>query len=509
LLSLFLASMEGTVVATAMPTIVAQLGGLSIYSWVFSVYLLTSTTTGPIYGKLSDLYGRKRVYIFSLALFLAGSLLCGQAQSMEQLILFRAVQGLGAGGILPLVFTIIGELFSLEQRARMQGLLSGVWGVSAVIGPLIGGFLVDQASWQWVFYINLIPGLLAGGLVWFAGKDSRREPRTAAVDYAGAALLTGAVFSLLLGMEELGSANEGATTAGGLATGHIPASLLLAASAALFAALIWVERRAADPMLPLALFRDRLFAVSIANGVLAGWAMFGGLNYVPLFVQAVLGTSATQAGITLTPMSLAWTVFSVAGSALLLRMGYRTLALIGMLLLAAGSFLMSQIGTQTSQIQIMVNVGLMGAGMGLALPAFLIAVQSTVPRNQLGAATSTLTFSRSIGGTLGRSLMGVYLSSQLAGFLQAAGIDPSRVSLDSLVDPIATSSALGSTAAALEGSLRQALAVAIANLFLIAFAAALAGTVVVLFAPGGKIAHLMEERRDVKASTTEPTESTD
>jgi EmrB/QacA subfamily drug resistance transporter len=493
MLSLFLASMEGTVVATAMPTIVAQLGGLSIYSWVFSVYLLTSTTTGPIYGKLSDLYGRKRVYIFSLALFLAGSLLCGQAQSMEQLILYRAVQGLGAGGILPLVFTIIGELFNLEQRARMQGLLSGVWGVSSIIGPLIGGFLVDQVAWQWVFYINLIPGLLAGGLVWFAWKDSQREPRTAAVDFAGAALLTGAVFCLLLGMEQLGASSGSGVTTAGLSIGGGNGWSLLMASAVLFAGLVWVERRAADPMLPLALFRDRLFAVSIVNGVLAGWAMFGGLNYVPLFVQAVLGTTATQAGISLTPMSLAWTVFSVVGSALLLRMGYRTLALIGMILLTAGNFLMAQIGTQTSLLQVMVNVALMGAGMGLAVPAFLIAVQSTVPRHQLGTATSTLTFSRSIGGTLGVSVMGVFLSTQLAGLLQASGIDPGSVSLDSLVDPVAAST-LSPAAAALEEPLRQALAAAIANLFLIAFAAALLGTLVVLFAPGGKIARLIEER---------------
>ncbi|HEX9013220.1 MAG TPA: MFS transporter, partial [Anaerolineaceae bacterium] len=261
LLSLFLASMEGTVVATAMPTIVGQLGGLSIYSWVFSVYLLASTTTVPIYGKLSDLYGRKLVYIISMGIFLAGSVLCGQARSMEQLILFRAVQGLGAGGVLPLAFTIIGELFSLEQRARMQGLFSGIWGVSAVIGPLIGGFLVDQASWHWVFYINLFPGVLAISAVWAAWKDARREGLSRpAVDYPGAALLTLGVLSLLLGLDELGSP---------LAWGFLSAAL------AFFAGLVWAERRAADPILPFALFRDRLFTVSILHGLLSGWALFG------------------------------------------------------------------------------------------------------------------------------------------------------------------------------------------------------------------------------------------
>ncbi|MBE0695538.1 MAG: MFS transporter, partial [Anaerolineaceae bacterium] len=191
MLSIFLASVEGTIVATAMPTIVSQLGGLSIYSWVFAIFMLTSTTTVPLYGKLSDVFGRKQVYLVSMILFLLGSVLCGLATSMEQLIFYRAVQGIGAGGVLPLTFTIIGDLFSLEQRARMQGLFSGVWGISSIIGPLIGGFLVDQISWQWVFYINVLPGLIAIGLVWFPWKDSpKQKGAKPSIDYVGAALLT-------------------------------------------------------------------------------------------------------------------------------------------------------------------------------------------------------------------------------------------------------------------------------------------------------------------------------
>ncbi len=287
LLSIFLASVEGTIVSTAMPTIVSQLGGLSIYSWVFAMYMLTSTTTVPIYGKLSDVFGRKQVFLVAMLLFLAGSVLCGLASSMEQLIFFRAVQGIGAGGVLPLTFTIIGDLFSFEQRARMQGLFSGVWGVSSIIGPLIGGFLVDQISWQWVFYINLLPGVIAIALVWFPWKNSASRKNTMpAIDVAGAGLLTIGIICLLLGLDKLGQARGG---------------LLLGASAILFGALAWVERRAADPILPLRLFRDRLFTISILHGILSGWAMFGSLTYVPLFVQAVLGTSATQAGFTFNP----------------------------------------------------------------------------------------------------------------------------------------------------------------------------------------------------------------
>jgi EmrB/QacA subfamily drug resistance transporter len=474
MLSLFLASMEGTVVATAMPSIVAQLGGLSIYSWVFAIYMLTSTTTVPIYGKLSDLYGRKLVYIISMILFLAGSILCGQAHNMQQLILFRAFQGLGAGGVLPLAFTIIGQLFSLEQRARMQGLFSAVWGVSAIIGPLIGGFLVDQISWHWVFYINVIPGLLACGLVWFAWKDV--APKAGArinVDYLGGALLTLGGLSLLLGLNELGTP---------LGWG------CLVAAVCMFVGLAWAEKRAPDPILPLHLFKDRLFTVSIWHGVLAGWAMFGSITYVPLFVQAVLGTSATQAGITLTPSSLAWTVASIFGGRLLLKMGYRTLSLIGMVILAAGTFFMSQINVGTSQYSIMLYTSMMGVGMGLAIPAFLIAVQSTVSGKDLGVATSTLTFSRSIGGTLGVSILGVFLSSRLASQLLAAGLDPTSVSLNTLLDPIAGANI------AIEGPLRQALAVSIAGMFIIAFIAAMAALGAVAFAPPGKIAQLMQQR---------------
>jgi EmrB/QacA subfamily drug resistance transporter len=473
MLSLFLSSMEGTVVATAMPSIVGQLGGLSIYSWVFSIFMLTSTTTVPIYGKLSDLYGRKHVYAATMVIFLIGSLLCAQARTMEQLILFRAIQGLGAGGVLPLAFTIIGDLFSLEERTKMQGLFSGVWGVSAIIGPLIGGFLVDQASWQWVFYINLIPGLAAIVLVWMSWKEPTPQARTTRVniDIAGVILLTLAALSLLLGLNELG------TSFGWWA---------LSAALLLFIALYQVERRAADPILPLHLFRDRIFTVSILHGVFSGWAVFGSLSYVPLFVQAVLGTSATEAGISLTPMSLSWTLASILGSRLLLKMGYRTLSLIGMVLLVVGAFMMATIAVHTPVWAVMLFTGLMGTGMGLSIPAFLIAVQSSVRRSELGVATSTLQFSRSIGGTLGVSVLGAFLSSRLGSLLAASGINPASVSINSLLDPIASAA----SSALLAGPLRQALAIAIANMFIIAFAAAALALVATAFAPRGMLSQL-------------------
>jgi EmrB/QacA subfamily drug resistance transporter len=468
MLSLFISSVEGTIVATAMPTIVSDLGGLAYYSWVFSAYMLASTTTVPIYGKLSDIYGRRPVFAVAMALFLIGSLLCGRAGSMGALIAARTVQGLGAGGLLPLAFTIIGDLFTFEQRARLQGLFSSVWGFSSIIGPLLGGFLVDRVSWPWVFYFNLVPGLLAFGFVWFSWRDPAHAPRKAGVrvDYAGAALLSAGVVALLLGLFTVGTPEGWA---------------LLVVAAILLGALLWVEARAADPILPLPLFRDRLFAVACGQGALAGCAMFGIASYIPLFVQGVLGTSATVAGATLTPESLAWVVMSLFSSRLLLITSARSVALGGMFLLAGGAAALLTVGQTTPLILLILYLAIMGAGMGLAFPAFMIAVQNTVPRRALGSATSTLQFSRSIGGTFGVSIMGAALSASLASNLLNAGLDANSVSLNDLLDPLANASA------ALEGAVRAALAGATHVAFVIALLAALAGLAFTFLAPRDRV----------------------
>lgn len=464
MLSLFMASMEATVIATAMPTIIGQLGGLEHYSWVFSAFMLASTATVPLYGKLSDLFGRRRLYLFAMGLFLLGSALSGQASNMTELIIFRALQGLGAGGVQPLAFIMIGEMFSLQQRARMQGLFSGVWGVSSIVGPLLGGFLVDQLSWRWVFYVNVLPGLLAAALVALAWRDQVHHHETPVVDYAGAALLTSSVIALLFGLMELG-------TPGGWA--------LISLAAVLFAVLLWVERRAVDPLLPLNLFHDRLFSVAVAHGVLAGWAMFGSTSFIPLFVQSVLGTSATQAGVTITPMLLGWVTASIIGTRLMLRVGYWRLGLIGMISLSTGTFLMSQAGVATSQTLLMIFVALMGIGMGLSIPSMLIAVQSSVERRHLGTATSTIQFSRTIGGTLGVSVMGAALTLRLTASLRAAGQDVGII--QQLLNP-----APGSQLVIAENA-RLAMANSINLVFTIAFTAALLGLIVIFLAPRRKL----------------------
>lgn len=470
MMSLFLASMESTVVATAMPTIVGQLGGINAYSWVFTAYMLSSTTVVPIFGKLADVYGIRPVYLVCVILFLIGSILCGTASSMTALILFRALQGIGAGGILPLAFTIIGAIFSFEQRARMQGLFSGVWGVSSIIGPLLGGFLVDTVSWRWVFYLNVLPGLLALAFVWFAlsekGHNSARVRPP--VDYAGVMLLSLSIVMLLLGLAELGSLRSWA---------------LIGATVICVAILAWVELRAADPIVPLRLFKTRTFAVACAHGLLAGFAMFGSTSFVPLFAQAVLGTSATGAGATLIPMMLSWVFASIIGTRLLLRLPYRTLSLIGTSLLTLGSAILClPFSSNASLIQLMLPTGLMGVGMGLSIPSFLLAVQSSVERNQLGSATSTLQFSRSIGGTFGVSLMGVALALSLNAALQSFGLDPASISLNSLID-----AAPGSAGPGLNVELREALAIAMRSVFMLAFVTSALGLVITSFAPRGRL----------------------
>jgi EmrB/QacA subfamily drug resistance transporter len=469
MLGMFMGSMEATVVATAMPTIVAQLGGLETYSWVFTGFMLTSTTTVPLYGKFSDLFGRRRMFVTAMGIFLVGSLLCGLAQTMPQLIVFRLLQGIGAGGLLPLALIILGDLFSYQQRARMQGLFAGVWGVSSIVGPLLGGFLVDQISWHWVFLINLGPGLITALLVWFLLPPSTRPRATGVrVDYAGAALLTAGVAALLLGMVELGTA---------LGWG------LLALSAALLAALVWVERHATDPILPVRLFSDRLFAVACLHGLLAGWAMFGSLTYIPLFVQAVLGANATEAGRTLTPLLLAWVAASVISSRLLLIMRYRPLLIGGMVSLVIGTLLLSRVGLNTSQLSLMLALGLMGLGMGLSIPVFLIVVQSTVPRRDLGAATSALQFTRSMGGTIGVSVMGAALAIWLAANLAAAGLGADSISLNALLDPATATGTVADNQA-----VREALAAAIRGTFTLALGGAVLALGATIFAPSGNIA---------------------
>ncbi|MCY7347405.1 MAG: MFS transporter [Pyrinomonadaceae bacterium] len=402
---MFIAALEATVVGTAMPTVIASLGGINHYSWVFSAYLVTSTVTVPVWGKLSDLYGRRLLYQIGIGVFLLGTLLSGFSGSMTQLIVFRAIQGLGAGALVPLGMTIIGDVFTLEERAKMQAYFSGVWGLSSVIGPIIGGFITDQISWRWVFWINLPVGVAAALIIGLSLKEPKQDKKPT-IDYAGAALLMIAISLLMLAMVEGGAS---------LATLFSAENILILTAAIILLALFgWVEKRAADPIIPFDLFRNRTVSVSVAAGFLAGVAMFGAISFIPLFAQGALGATATEAGSLLTPLMLSWVTMSVVGGRILLKVGYRKISIVGFVILTIGFVLLALFERETPRFWLYVDLVLIGAGLGLTMLTLLIAVQQAVERTKLGVATSLNQFSRAIGGAFGVAIMGAFLTAGLA-----------------------------------------------------------------------------------------------
>src|SRR6267142_86780 len=401
MLSVFLAAMESTVVATAMPRVVESLGGVHIYSWVFSGFLLTSTVTMPLWGRLSDLFGRRPVYLGGLGLFLLGSALSGASQDMRQLIGFRMLQGLGAGSLMTLGMTTIGELFGLEQRARMQGYVSAMWGVASLLGPLLGGLLTDFGSWRWVFYVNLPFGAVAIALLAGTLPDVAVRRRHA-FDWTGVVLFTVGIAALLLGIFEAGRV--------GVWTGPdvlVPITIAVVA----LAAFVPVERRAREPIIPFRLFRHRMVLAAGVNGFLSGMAMFGAISFVPLFLQHVSGMSATAACVVL---------MSIVSARLVLRIGYRAPVVAGMACLAAAFLLLMRWAPGLTQAVAMRDALLGGIGMGLTFVPMLLSVQSAVARSDLGAATSLTQFLRTIGGAVGLSVMGAVMVRRLASGLPMA-----------------------------------------------------------------------------------------
>jgi EmrB/QacA subfamily drug resistance transporter len=404
LASTLLAAMESTIVSTAMPTIVKSLGGLSRYSWVFSIYLLASTISMPIWGKLSDLYGRKVCYLAGIAIFLIGSILSGASQSMNQLIIFRAIQGLGSGAIIPLSLIVIGEIYTLQERAKMQGVFSSVWGISSILGPMVGGFISDNFSWRWVFYINIPVGFLATGIILVGMKgltnNTSIKPK---IDYAGAVSLCLFISLLLVICLEVSHFASA-----------IAVVLVFTLVIVFLGAFIYFESKAKEPILPLELFWDRIFLVSTLGNFFAGSILFGVISFVPLFMQVGLNTSATSSGKTLMFLLFSWIFCSTISGRLILHYGYRPLVISGMLGLVLGTLLLSLTVNLTSSIyNIYLSVAIIGAGMGLATFSILIAVQSSFPNELLGVVTSSTQFFRNIGGVIGTGIFGSIMSLSL------------------------------------------------------------------------------------------------
>ncbi len=401
MLSLFVAAMDSTVVGTALPTIARELGQFQLYPWVFSGYLITATTTVPIWGRLADRYGRRVVLLVGVAIFVAASMLCAASPGMAALIAFRTLQGVGAGCIQPVVFTLVGDIFPLPQRARLQGFFSSMWAIAAIIGPALGALFVSTIGWRWIFLINLPIGLVAGGLVF-----SHRETRPATsmdtgIDFRTVILLTAGIGLLLWG---LGTGSQNAS----------PVWWAIAVAAAMLAAFGLVETRSSRPLLPLDLLRHPVIGPAVLVGAIAGTVMFGVTAYVPLYVQQVLGGSPYAAGVAVGAMSIGWPLASTTAGFILVRVGYQRLVLAGGLALVAGALVLALAPTAGGVLWMSAGSLVIGIGMGLFTAPLLIVIQASVNWNRRGAATALNQFSRTIGGAIGVSLMGVLLQAFIA-----------------------------------------------------------------------------------------------
>lgn len=402
LIAMLFGALEQTIVGTAMPRIVGELGGLSLLTWVTTAYMLTSTTIVPIAGKLADLLGRKVVYVTGLAIFMVSSALCGSAQTMEQLIIYRGIQGLGGGIMMPMAMIIIGDIFTGKERAKWQGVFGAIFGLASVIGPQIGGWIVDVWDWRWVFYINLPVGLLAAILI-AIGLQKHQFTGKVHFDWAGLTTMVIGVVSLLLAM-----------TFGGKDYAWTSWQILglFALSIVSLTIFLMVEKRAKEPILPLYLFKNRTFAVINGVGFLMAVGMFGSIMFIPLFLQGVIGVSASSSGTAMTPMMITMIIGSVLGGRLVYRIGVKLQLFIGMVIMAVSFFLLTTLTVTTSEWTTTLYMVILGLGMGFVMPLLTIVLQETFPKSELGVVTSSSQFFRSIGGTFGMTILGAILNAR-------------------------------------------------------------------------------------------------
>jgi EmrB/QacA subfamily drug resistance transporter len=496
LLVLLLASLDQTIVSTAMPKVIASLKGFDRYSWVATAYLLTSTVSVPIYGRLSDIYGRKIFLLGGIVVFLVGSALSGMAQSMNWLILARGLQGLGAGALMPIVIATMGDLFSPKERGKWQGVTGAIWGFAAIIGPSTGGWITDHLSWRWVFYVNIPIGIAAFIVLLWLMPPLRFGKPDVEVDYLGAGMLIAALVPLMLAFTWAGSTYPW--------TSWQVIGLLVWSVLAL-AVFVFIEAREQQPIVEPGLFKNRIYSVSVAVSALIGAAMFGSIFFIPLFIQGVIGISATTSGTIMTPLMMTAIAGSVISGQLLSRWGrYRIIALTGLLLMIAGSALLLRLNVNSHYTDVLWPMLIIGAGMGFGMALYTVVVQNAVPPSKIGQVTSGLTFFRALGGTIGLALMGSFLTAR---FKVEIGKDlPATVrhaipasALQRMDNPQALISPQSGAAMhqffahfgpsglalyhELQLSIKRALAAAIHDVFLLGLAIAIVAAVLVLFLP--------------------------
>jgi EmrB/QacA subfamily drug resistance transporter len=404
MLVIFLFAIDATIVSASMPTIVARLGGLELYSWVFSIYMLTSALATPIFGKLSDLFSRRNLMLVGIGIFVLGSTLCGAARSIEMMVLFRAIQGLGGGAIYALAFIIVGVLFPPDQRAKMQGIISSIWGIASILGPLAGGIIVEHWNWRWIFFVNLPITAVASILIVIGLKEDDVEKRAPQLDIKGAATLLMGLLLLFYALARSGHSVQPLNS---------ETIVIMVAAMAVFALFFRIERRAQEPIVPLDLFRLHLFTASVIVATLSSMGVFGAITYLPLYLQGVIGISASRAGLVLLILSLGWTAGSLLAGHGMNRLGYGVVAAAGMALIALGYVFFVFPDVRPGMVAVVISASAIGTGMGLANLTTLVATQTAVWNHRIGVATSTIMLFRTFGGAFAVSVMGTVLLYQM------------------------------------------------------------------------------------------------
>jgi EmrB/QacA subfamily drug resistance transporter len=511
MLALFLAALDQTIVGTALPRIVAELKGLDYYSWVLTAYLVTSTIMTPISGKLGDLFGRKPLLLTGMIGFVLASALCGQAQDMLELILFRGIQGVFSGVLFSSVFAAIADIFTIERRSRIQGLFGGIFGIASVVGPTVGGYLTDNVGWRWVFYVNVPVGIAAFLFVLFTLPRTTHNATWRDIDFFGAGVLTAGLAPLLVAFSITRDHDWGSPEVAGL----------LVAGVLVLIGFFFVERRTEHPIVPFALFKDRTFAVAVIAGFLIAVGMFGAIVYVPLVYQGVLGIPATNSGLLVTPMMVGLVIGSALTGQLMLRIKrYRYLGSLAALLLILGTYLMSTITTASTELEVVRDLVIVGLGVGITFPLYLNSVQSAVEPRYIGVVTSQIQFFRNVGATIGIAVLGSFLSQRLPLNIQskidALGLPPQARSFVSgsgnpqtLFDPAALAATKASLPAAAQpafdaviGAVRAGLAATLHDVFLVATAASVLALIASFFLKDVPIRRTQRGRHG--AETAEP-----